>query len=165
MEKHIVTGIYNKEIFIAVIEDGKIRGWDVLRPVSTEDLEKRRDPSEIKEYCRDLWKEAVRAGVTEDSLDDYVDAVIAESDMDDNEEMYPGKDESDCDYLIPDIREEADTYMSEEEGIEIGTWESSGCYEPSTHWFGRETPFQKWDYVFKSKDAQKYAKQYEESLK
>lgn len=165
MEKHIVTGIYNREIFIARVQDNGKVYWDVLRHVSKSDLEDRRNPDEIKEYCRDLWKEAVRAGATEQSLDDYVDEVISESDMDDNEEMYPGKDESDCEYLTPDLREEADTFMLEHEGIEIGTWESSGCYEPNTHWCSTDKSFKNWDYVFSTPEAKKQAAAYVKSLK
>lgn len=161
MEKHIVVGIYNQEIFIAVVENGKIKHWDVLRPVSADRLESLRDETEIKEYCRDLWIEAVRAGATEQGLDEYIEDIIAECEMDKNEEMYPCKDESDCEYLLPELREEADTYMLEEEGEEIGTWESSGCYAPS--WNSKN--FEKWDYIFNNAEAQKFAKMYVDSLK
>ncbi len=164
--KHIVVGIYRQEIFIAAVENGKIEHWDVLRPVSASELERLRDESEIKEYCRDWWKEAVRAGATDKSLDDYVEEIIAESEMYENEEMYPGKDESDCEYLLPELREEADAYMLSEEGIEIGTWESSGGYSPNTRWWYKDTQeFDKWDYVFNNDEAKKIAKMFVESLK
>lgn len=158
---HIVVGIYKQEIFIAVVEDGEIKRWDVLRPISADRLESLRDETEIKEYCRDLWIEAVRAGATEQGLDEYIENIIAECEMDSNEEMYPCKDESGCEYLLPELRKEADAYMLEEEGEEIGTWESSGCYAPS--WNGKN--FEKWDYVFNNAEAQKFAKMYVESLK
>lgn len=165
MEKHNVVGIYNQEIFIAAVENGEVKRWDVLRPVSASRLESLRDENEIKEYCRDLWKEAVRAGATEQSLDEYVEDVIAECEMDENEEMYPGKDKSDCEYLLPELREEADAYMLEKEDVEIGTWESSGCYAPNAPWFDKNKTFKKWDYVFNNTEAKKMAKMFVESLK
>ena len=165
MEKHIVVGIYRQEIFIAAVENGEIKHWDVLRPVSESCLETLRQEDEIKEYCRDLWVAAVRAGATEQSLDEYVEDIIAECEMEDNKEMYPGKDESDCEYLLPELREEADAYMLTKEGVEIGTWESSGGYSPNTRWRTDEPEFKKWDYVFNNTEAKKIAKMFEESLK
>lgn len=165
MEKHIVVGIYRQEIFIAAVENGEIKHWDVLRPVSASRLESLRSEDEIKEYCRELWVAAVRAGATEQSLDEYVEDVIAECEMDENEEMYPGKDESDCEFLLPELREEADAYMLEKEGVEIGTWESSGGYAPNAHWYTKAPEFKKWDYVFNNTEAKKIAKMFVESLK
>ena len=165
MEKHIVTGIYNKEIYIAVIEDGKVRRWDVLRPVSADDLEARREPDNIREHCKELWQQAVASGQYEDSLDTYVDELIDECDMDNDEEMYPCKDDSDCEYLTGDLREEADAFMLEHEDFEIGTWESSGCYAPTTTWRRDDPEFKNWDYVFSTPAAKEQAEAFVQSLK
>ena len=87
------VGIYNNEIFIANFnEDGSIYGFDVLRPITTSQLKCFRDESEIKEYVRDLWAEAVRSGHYEGSLDDYTQETIDNTDFDD-EENFPFKDE------------------------------------------------------------------------
>lgn len=158
------VGIYNNEIFIANFnEDGTIMGFDVLRPVSTSQLEYFRDESEIKERVRDLWIEAVRTGRYEDSLDDYAQGVIDETDMDD-EENYPFKDESGLEYLTEDEREKADAFLLETEDIEVGTWEASGSYSPTIevhHNDGWYSDFKKFDLVF---DLQ-LATQYYKSLK
>lgn len=165
MEKYIVVGIYNQEIFIARVQENGQAFWDVLRPVSAERLERLRDESEIKEYCRDLWKQAVIADATEDSLDEYVQEIIDECGMDDDEEMYPGKDESDCQYLTEELRKEADDYLAEHEDFEVGTWESSGSYAPNCKWHNGDKKFTGFDYVFSTSEAQAQAKAFVDNLK
>ena len=76
--QRIPVGIYEKEVFIAKVKDGKMaRAYngdlyfcDVLRPVSTDMLEKLRDPDVRRDEYKDLWKEAVYAGRTESGLDE-----------------------------------------------------------------------------------------------
>ena len=162
MEKHIVTGIYDKEVFIAAVdEEGKIR-WDVIRPVKAELLAELRDPDTYKEYCRDLWESAVHSGNTELGLQEFAQELIDEADVDNDDEAFPCKDDSDCQYLIDELREEADTYLEENEGIEVGTWESAGCYAPASFNGGA---FKGWDYVFSTPEAKKMAKAFVKSMK
>ena len=162
MEQHIVTGIYNKEIFIACVEDGKVKKWDVIRPVSAYLLAELRDPDTYKEYCRDLWKDAVHSGNTELGLQEFAQECIDEADVDNDDEAFPYKDDSDCQYLIDELREEADTFLEENEGFEVGTWESAGCYAPAS--FG-DGAFTGWDYVFSTPEAKKMAKAFVKSMK
>lgn len=162
---HVAVGIYNKEIFIAEIDTenpSKIHFGDVLRYVTEQRLDDYRDPSELREYCKEAWKAAVASDSYEDSLDAYTDEIIADTDMDD-EENYPFKDESGLEYLTLEDREEADAFIKESEGDDVGTWECSGCYPPNTaryHKDGWYSDFKKFDYVFNNEEAQKIAKQY-----
>ena len=177
MNRQIIpVGIFLNEIYLINLEGGKpVTGidkepiFDVLRPVSASDLENLRDEDEIKEYVRDLWMEAVRSGHYEGSLDDYTQEVIDESNMDDDEEDFPFKDSSYCEYLTDDLRKEADTYLDEHKDIEVGTWEASGTYPPTMkrargtadgnhEWVNM---FHGWDYIFNTPEAQKWAKEYE----
>ena len=162
MVQNIPVGIYKNEIFIASIEDGVFNGsFDVLRPVSTEQLVYLRDKYEREDEYKDLWKEAVRAGNTELGLDDWIDDVWEEEYDEDDEEDFPGKDSSFLDYLSEEDRKAADEYL-ETLGIEVGTWEASGCYSPVS--FSKSKLFNGWDFVFDSDEARKWAKRYEEKL-
>ena len=159
------VGIYDKEIFIANFnEDGSIRGFDVLRPVTASMLEELRDVDSYKAYCKDLWVEAVRAGHYEGSLEEYAQELIDEADVDNDEESFPCKDESGLEYLTENERKDADEFLLNEYDIEVGTWECSGWYEPTMEkyhdgeWY---SDFKKFDYVF---DLQ-LATQYYKSLK
>jgi hypothetical protein len=153
--KFVPVGIFGKEIFIANLENGKIRGFDVLRPVTEEQLETLRDPDNIKDYLREDWKLAVQNDATESSLDDFVDEAVQEYDLDENEEMYPGKDESGLENLTIDERDQADAFMENEYDMTIGTWESSGWYAP-TSTFGKEK-YNGFDYVFDTPEAHELA--------
>ena len=156
-----VVGIYNQEIFIADLNaDGSLRrGIDghpifcVLRAVSTDDLESYRDEDEIREYARELWQGAVAAGNYDGSLSDYAEEIIAECNMEDDEEAYPWKDDSWC-YVLEDddVRERADAFLEENDGIEVGTWEASGFYAPDKNFKGFE-------YVFDEEIAKEYEKE------
>jgi len=159
--KQTVIGIYNDEIFL--VEGNGFNNlhrnyygdpvFCVLRPVSKPMLSSLREEDEIKEYVRDLWKEAVRCGDYEGSLDDYVEDVIAESGMDDDDEMFPGKDESWLDALTDEMREQADKFIKEHSGYEVGTWEASGCYAP-------DSEFKGFDFVFDTPEAKEIAETY-----
>ena len=159
------VGIYNKEIFIAKFnEDGTIMGFDVLRHVTKDMLEELRDVDSYKPYCKDLWIEAVRSGNYEGSLEEYAQELIDESDADNDEESFPGKDESGLEYLTLNERNDADEFLLNEYNIEVGTWESSGWYDPTHevyHKDGWYSDFKKFDLVF---DLQ-LATQYYKSLK
>ena len=169
-EKHIPVGIYDREIyFVRLEEDGKlycgIDGepvFDVIRPVTENDLELLRDTDERRDEYKDFWKQAVAADATEESFDDWLDRVW-EEDFDENDpEDFPGKDSSDCQYLTEDFRLAADAVLQGKYGITVGTWESAGGYPPTRS--GRNN-FKKWDYVFDAPLSRKYAKDYEDSLK
>ena len=177
-EQNIPVGIYKNEVFIANVEDGKFAKdyfgnphfSGVIRPVTTDQLEDFRDPDEFREDYKDRWKEAVNADATEDSFDDWFDMVWNEDYDEDDPEDYPGKDDSDCEYLTEDFRKEADNFLLEHEDIEVGTWESAGSYSPNHERYDSETgewvsDFKKFDYVFKNPLSKALAKEYIASLK
>lgn len=117
-------GMYDKEIFI----EGE-HNCDVIRLVDKDTLEKLHTKEGLIEYgWDDLWKEAVRCGATTDGLDDWLDAVLDEEDNGD--EMFAGKDDSFVNELTDEERAIADKYILDTYGIEVGTWEASGCYPP-----------------------------------
>ena len=127
------VGIYDKEIFLVKIENGKpVNNFDVLRLVTKDQLESLRDPDDedTRYNYKDLWKMAVAAGHYEGSLDDYIEEAFDEYDLDDDKEMWPGKDESGLENLTAEEREAADKFIEERYGIEVGTWECSGSYAP-----------------------------------
>ena len=151
---HKAVGIYSQEIFIAELDkDGNfVRFSDVLRPVSTDKLEELRDADSYKEYCRDLWECAVRAGTTELGLLAFAQELIDEADIDNDDEAFPCKDDSGLEYLTVEEREAADKFMSEHEDTEVGTWECGGAYSPNSF----SDDFKKFDYVFDKKLAKQY---------
>lgn len=162
-ERYVPVGIFDKEIYLARLEDGKLTGsFDVLRYVTQERLEKYRDPDNIRDYLKEDWKAAVQKDMTEDSLDDFVDEAMQEYDLDDNEEMYPGKDESGMENLGYNERDEADDFIQKKYGEEVGTWEFAGWYAPVNS-FTKRT-FRRFDYVFKNKEAKRLAEEYLDSL-
>ena len=175
--QRIPVGIYEKEIFIAKVRDGKMAMnycgsryfCDVLRPVSTDMLETLRDPDSRRDEYKDLWKEAVYAGTTEDGLDDWLEEVWEEEMDEDDPESYPCKDDSGCEYLTEDFRKEADDFLLKHEDIEVGTWECSGSYNPTSAGYDHETgewrsKFKKFDYVFNNPLSKAIAKEYVDSL-
>ena len=162
------VGIYDKEIFIANFdENGNIAHFDVLRPVEASMLSDLRDADTYKEYCRELWEQAVLAGNTEESLLDFAQELIDEADVDDDEEAFPLKDESGLEYLTQEEREVADNFLEAEYGIEVGTWEASGCFPPTMETvIGTDengdniwgTKFKKFDLVYDFELAEQYYK-------
>ena len=163
MRKYVPVGIYDKEIFIANLENDKICGFDVLRPVTAEQLDRLREPDEIREYLREDWKLAVQGDHTESSLDEYVEECMDEYDLDENEEMYPGKDESGLENLSYDERDEADAFMEKEYDMTVGTWECSGWYAPTSTFSNRT--YEGFDYVFDNTEAKKLAKTWQKLYK
>lgn len=170
-KQFIPVGIFEKEIFIAEVVDGKMKRNSltnkpdfsgVLRPVSVEDLDDRRDCDSMRDNYKEEWKTAVAADATEDSFEDWLEQVWAESFDEDDPEDFPDKDSSDCEYLTDEMREEADNFLMESEDYEAGTWESSGFFNPGS-FSGRK--FKKFDYVFNNPLSKKLAKEYVDSLK
>ena len=158
-EKHIPVGISDNEIFIAKVVDGEFKYFDgVLRPVTVKQLEYMRDQYERRDEYKEFWKEAVQADATEDSFDDWLDQVWSEEYDEDDPEDFPTKDDSDMQYLSEEDRLKADWFLGTQ-GIEVGTWECSGCYSPAS--FNKE--FKHFDYVFMNPEAERIAKEYEES--
>lgn len=167
-EKHIPVGIYNNEVFIAEFEDGKLRvGIDkkpifgVLRPVSAEHLESYRDSDQREDEYKDLWREAVRAGQTEEGFYEWFEDVWSEEFDEDDPEDFPGRDDSDTEYLVDDDRLKADQFLSTK-GIDVASYTCGGSYSPATKVYHCDTgswysDFKEWDYVFPSKEAEKIA--------
>lgn len=157
MDKRKAVGIYEREIFIAELdkEGNFVQFTGVLRPVTAEMLEELRNADTYKEYCRDLWQCAVSAGNTELGLEDFAQECIDEAGVDDDEEAFPGKDDSDTVYLTEEERKTADKFLSESEEIEVGTWECSGMYSPNS-FDSDEHKFKKFDYVFDRKLAEQF---------
>ena len=169
--KHIPVGIYDNEVFIARVEEGNALhrkidnsiSFDVIRPVSAEQLSYLRDMDERRDEYKELWKDAVRADATEESLDDWLEQVWDEEFDEDDEESFPGKDDSDTQYLTDELREQADAFLLENEGIEVGTWEASGSYEPAAGW--RHEEYHGWDFVFDTDEARRIAALYDKERK
>lgn len=160
-EKAIPVGIFQKEIFIAVYRDGKLKDFNVIRPVDTETMDALRDPDSYQDYCEDLWKCAVQAGSTKLGLVDFAQELIDEADCDNDDEAFPCKDDSYTEYLTPEMRKEADEFLSWYNHIDVGTWESAGGYAPNS--FNKD--FKKFDYVFNNDESRKAANEYLKSLK
>lgn len=165
-KKPKAVGIYDKEIFIANFnDDGTIKYFYVLRPVSAELLSDLRDPDTYKSYCEDLWRCAVQAGNTESGLLEFAQELIDEADCDNDDEAFPLKDDSGLEYLTQEEREAADNFLQEEYGIEVGTWECSGSFPPTIEdcvgWDEKNEPiwvtnFKKFDLVFDFELAEQY---------
>ena len=166
MNKHKAIGIYEREIFIAELDEkGNFKHFsDVLRPVTASMLSDLRDADTYKNYCEDLWKCAVNAGSTELGLLDFAQELIDEADIDNDEEAFPLKDESGLEYLTEEERKAADDFLLEHENVEVGTWECSGSYSPTTSVpIGNDengviwgTRFKKFDYEFDKNLAKQY---------
>lgn len=113
------------EIFF---KDGK--NWDVIRPVSQEQLRYlQTEPESIK----DVWKMAVHDDYTELGLADFFDCELRNSYSifsDNSDEAFPYKDESDCDKLTKEIRYICEKKLYELGFDKIGTWECAGTYAP-----------------------------------
>ena len=114
-------------------------------------LEELRDVDTYKEYCRDLWQCAVQTGNTELGLEDFAQEQLDDAGIDDDEEAFPGKDDSDTQYLTEEERAIADDFLLEHDDVEVGTWECSGMYPPNM-----DNDFKKFDYIFDKKLAKQY---------
>ncbi len=158
MKTHKAVGIYEREIFIAEVEDGKfVRFTDVLRPITASMLEDLRDAETYKDYCEDLWKCAVNNGTTELGLLDFAQECIDDADVDNDDEAFPFKDDSGLQYLDDEERKLADEFLLEHDSIEVGTWECSGMYAPNS--FDKDTDkFKKFDFVFDKELAKQFYK-------
>lgn len=156
--QHIVTGMFNNEIFIARIEGGKRVGFDVIRPVSEKNLEERRDIDEMADSYKWMWKEAVAADRTEQGFDEWLQDIWDEEFDEDDPEDFPGKESSDCQYLTDEIRAKADEIVEAATGEPVGTWESSGWYDPG-HCGYKNDKFTGWQYIFDKETALAFVKE------
>ena len=137
-------GIYKGELFL---KEDNHSNMCVLRYMTKEDLEYWQSYDGVKEYVKDIWKDAVWNGDVTCSLDEYIELSMNELS---NDEDFVGKDDSWCevfeDYEI--LRELVDKFILCEYGEEVGTWEASGCY----------TPHNKFEFVINEKLAEEYYK-------
>ena len=168
MRNYVPVGIYNNEIFIAEITDGKMNSsFHVLRPVTKNQLDTLRDKYDREDEYLENWKQAVAADLTTQGFNEWFEDVWDEEFDEDDEEDFPGKDSGCLDYLGETDRQAADDYMNaelEDEGEEIGTWEDSGWYAPVNSFRNDSAPWHGWDFVFDNKEAKHWAKVYEKSI-
>lgn len=164
-EQHIPVGIYDKEIFIIRLIDGKpdcgidkTPIFDVIRPVEDSTLDYLRSQSQREDEYKDFWKQAVAAGETEEGFQDWYDSLWEEEMDEDDPEDFPGKDSSDCQYLDEEKRLAADGFLYNEYDMRVGTWESAGSYPPGY----RYEPFEGFEYVFNDPLSEKWANYYED---
>lgn len=145
--KGCVIGISGGELFIVDCVN-RLYGnpvYDVVRPVSKPMLRELRGEdyfSAKEQYC-DSWVEAVRGGYTDQSLDEFIDQLMIDSGVNDDEEAFPYKDDSFCECFDYNegLREWADDCIADIDGTQVGTWEASGCFppeEPFTHIWDRK---------------------------
>jgi hypothetical protein len=164
MVNNIPVGIYDGEIFIARIEDGKIAGFNVLRPVSKEQLSSLRDKWERIDDYRYYWKEAVAADETEQGFDDWFEDAWEEEFDESDPEDFPGKDTYYLDFLWEEDREAADAFMKEQ-GEDVGTWEDSGWYSPVKSWSKDKKVWHGWDLVFDREECRHWAEVYDKEVR
>lgn len=72
----------------------------LLEPITKRQIEEYTSPDAVKDYCLEPWKESVRAGATEQSLDGFVEDCDGQWDGD-----YPGHDFSDVRFVPDEIKE------------------------------------------------------------
>lgn len=139
-------GIYNGELYLAENDFNGTQNMCVLRYITKDDLEYKRSYTGTRECVEEIWREQVYNGDETCSLDEYVEMVMNDEIIDD--EDFVGKDDSWCevfeDYEI--LRELVDKFILDECGEEVGTWEASGCYTPNA----------KFDFVIIKKLAELY---------
>ena len=138
-------GIYNGELFL---KEDNHSNMCVLRYVEQSDLAYRQSFSGTREFVEDIWREDVYNNGVTCSLDEYVEMVMNNEIIDD--EDFVGKDDSWCEVFedYETLRELVDKFILDEYGEEVGTWEASGCY----------TPKAKFDFVIDEKLAEEYYK-------
>lgn len=152
------VGFYKGELYIS--ENGNVNSFDVIRPVSAELLEQLHDLDYWKENYRYWWIDAVRAGKTDESLEEFFQSLMDEEDN--GCEEFIGKDSSDCDVFDYDdkLRKKCDAYIEKLTGKAVGTWESGGFYSPMKRETGPDgeykATYQRFDKVLDKKLAQKY---------
>lgn len=138
-------GIYKGELFL---KEDNHSNMCVLRYMTKEDLEYWRSYEGVKEFVEDIWREDVYNNGVTCSLDEYVEIVMNNEIIDD--EDFVGKDDSWCcvfDYY-DNLRTLVDKFILDEYDEEVGTWEASGCY----------TPKAKFEFVINEKLAEEYYK-------
>lgn len=138
-------GIYKGELFL---KEDKHSNMCVVRYITKDDLDYRRSYTGTREFVEDIWREDVYNNGVTCSLDEYVEMVMNNEIIDD--EDFVGKDDSWCcvfDYY-DNLRTLVDKFILDEYDEEVGTWEASGCY----------TPKAKFDFVIDEKLAEEYYK-------
>ena len=138
-------GIYKGELFL---KEENHSNMCVLRYITKDDLEYRRSYTGTREFVEDIWREDVYNNGVTCSLDEYVEMVMNNEIIDD--EDFVGKEDSWCEVFeeYETLRELVDKFILDEYSEEVGTWEASGCY----------TPKAKFDFVIDEKLAEEYYK-------
>ena len=157
-KEYTPVGVFDEEIFIYSGDDYKGKMcFDVIRPVSKGMLEEFRSVEHWMEEERDLWVEAVKAGDTNESLQDWMDDFVKEelAEGGGDKEYFPLKDDSFTEYLDYNTRTIVDKYIKETQGYEVGTWETSGCFSPYIYVNGKSIK-QKFDLVLDEELANRY---------
>lgn len=82
-------------------------------PLTQEQVDDRKDPETLKDTYDFLWREAVAEERTEDSLEDYMEQIVRESEW--SGELFPGHDNSYVDKIPEDFQRE---YFADAVGFE-----------------------------------------------
>ena len=126
--KHQVIGVVDDDVFIS----NTTSSMYVIRPVTKSALESLRSIEGLKDYgYKELWQNAVMGDATELGFDDYLQELLDDSDILNDEESFPNKDYSFTQYLDDESRKIVEDYLYEKTGKEIGTWECSGIFTPT----------------------------------
>ena len=141
-------GIYKGELYLVEDDFNGTHNMCVLRYITKDDLYYNQSFTGAREFLEDIWRENVYNNGVTCSLDEYVEMVMNDEIIDD--EDFVGKDDSWCDVFdyTENLRKMVDDYIFEEYNDEVGTWEASGCY----------TPKAKFDFVINEELAELYYK-------
>lgn len=112
---NMVVGVKDGEIYLlnGIFDHGngfKGATGSILRPVTADEVEERRDLEYVKDVYGYLWQEAVADGSTEISLNEYIEDIIFYCDG-----HFPGHDDSDIEHLDDDF---ISTYFPDAETFE-----------------------------------------------
>lgn len=141
-------GIYKGELYLVEDDFNGTHNMYVLRYITIDDLAYNQSFTGSREFLEDIWREDVYNNGVTCSLDEYVEMVMNDEIIDD--EDFVGKDDSWCDVFdyTENLRKMVDDYIFEEYNDEVGTWEASGFY----------TPKAKFDFVINEELAELYYK-------
>lgn len=141
-------GIYKGELYLVEDDFNGTHNMYVLRYITIDDLAYNQSFTGSREFLEDIWRENVYNNGVTCSLDEYVEMVMNDEIIDD--EDFVGKDDSWCDVFDyhDNLRTLVDKFILDEYGDEVGTWEASGFYTPKT----------KFDFVINDELAELYYK-------
>lgn len=120
-----VVGIKDGEVYVleSVFNDNGFKGATgySMRPLTKEYAEERKEP----ENLRELWEEAVQAGMTELGL--YAWAELVNKEADNEGKLFPTDDDSYRDEFEDLIEELPEDQKKQVKSMTDLTWEVSGC--------------------------------------